>query len=508
MSDPLYLVGLEAENVKRVRLVRLDLDPEGGLTVVGGENEQGKSSLLDAIEQALGGAAAEDHEPLRRGAARGRTRLRLVAPDGAEIMVEKRYTPKGSSLHVTTGDGAPVRSPQALLDGFVGALSFDPLAFATMEPRKRAAALMALGGLDFADLDAQAAGAREARTLVGRDVRQLEALTAGDAPIPADTPRSEVSVVQLSAALERGLQAERALEDARRRATEAARALAAQAKERDGFALEIERLEELLATTRQKLDEAEATVEEATSAAEKAREAVEVALSQVPDLGPLRAQIQSAEATNALVRARKEREARRVSLDDARRSYDDLTREIDGAEEERRARIAAAAFPVPGLGFDAAGMVTLDGIPFEQASTGAKLRTSLAIGIALNPRLRLMIVREGSMLDRRNLALVAREATERGFRVLMERVGDGDEVSVVIEDGLVLEDRRIAAPEGSRGDPDGVKSERVPGSGEHGERAPGGGSASEPAAKPSREASSEAPAAEAAPEPVLFGAAE
>lgn len=106
------------------------------------------------------------------------------------------------------------------------------------------------------------------------------------------------------------------------------------------------------------------------------------------------------------------------------------------AAEEQTALLASAKFPVPGLAFDAEG-VTLDGIPFKQCSQGQALRVSVAIGLAANPKLKVLLVRDGSLLDAKGLQLLAEMAAAAEAQVFVERVGDGKECQVVIEDGHV-----------------------------------------------------------------------
>jgi len=103
---------------------------------------------------------------------------------------------------------------------------------------------------------------------------------------------------------------------------------------------------------------------------------------------------------------------------------------------QTKAQLAAAKFPVEGLSFDEAG-VLFNGIPFPQASAAEKLRVSVAMGIAMNPEFKVMLIRDGSLLDETNLATVAKMAAKSGAQVWIERVGKGKECQVIIEDGYV-----------------------------------------------------------------------
>ena len=57
---------LEIENVKRVKAVQLT-PAENGLMIIGGKNNQGKTSVLDAIAWALGGDRLKPSQAVREG---------------------------------------------------------------------------------------------------------------------------------------------------------------------------------------------------------------------------------------------------------------------------------------------------------------------------------------------------------------------------------------------------------------------------------------------------------
>jgi len=110
-------------------------------------------------------------------------------------------------------------------------------------------------------------------------------------------------------------------------------------------------------------------------------------------------------------------------------------------EEKREARIAmieSADFPIEGLSLDANG-VLYNGIPFEQASSAEQLRVSVAMGFAMNPNLKVILIRDGSLLDDTNLAMIREMAKEAEAQIWVERVGKDKQASVIIEDGMIKE---------------------------------------------------------------------
>ena len=147
--------------------------------------------------------------------------------------------------------------------------------------------------------------------------------------------------------------------------------------------------------------------------------------------------VESAESVNAKVRSNRARAdvARRLEL--KRAASKGLTENLAKVEAERAARLVATQFPIPGLGITDEG-VTFGGIPFEQASSSERLKVSVAIGLAANPKLRVLLIRNGNLLDTDSLAQLAEQIDAAGAQVWMEFVtSSADGMAVMIEDGHV-----------------------------------------------------------------------
>jgi hypothetical protein len=113
-------------------------------------------------------------------------------------------------------------------------------------------------------------------------------------------------------------------------------------------------------------------------------------------------------------------------------------------------KVESARLPVPGLGFSFDG-VTYKGVPFEQCSAAESLRVSAAIGFAMQPKLKLMLIYDGSLLDADSMEILANLAEEFDAQVLIERVEHGDEVGVRIVDGCNAADAPPVAAEQQNG---------------------------------------------------------
>jgi len=415
---------LEARNFKRLHAVELTFDG-AGLCVVGGANEAGKSSTLDALWAALGGQKAVPGVAVREGAKKGHATVQL---DNG-LTVKRTFTVSGGgSLKITDEEGRTHSSPQAILDAFVGTLSFDPLAFTRMTPAVQTQTLRDLTGLDFVDLDAERAEVYAERTGVNRSAKA--ARTRAEA-IPADpeAPKEEVRLTDLVSKIQALEERNRVLAG-RRREIETAQAAVRTAN------AEVARQWDIVRLAQEELTRAEVATTDA------AAEVLRLEATPIPDdedSALLRQRLETAEADNARVQRQQARAERLAEARKLETAADELTARLDAIDEEKAELLAAADMPVPGLGFDDSG-VTLKGLPFSQASGAQQLRTSLAMGAAAAPELRMLLVRDGSLLDGENLAEVRAFAEEHDLQILMERVGDGEECGVIIEGGRVRGD--------------------------------------------------------------------
>lgn len=410
------VVKLVAENYKRLSAVEIEPPRDASTVVIAGRNAQGKSSVIDAIWAALAGTAAakgtQTTRPIRDGEDKAR-----VTVDLGDIVVTRTWSGEKTALKVESKDGARYGSPQKMLDELIGRLSFDPLAFASLPPKAQQAELLQLVQLPFdaAELSARRASAFEDRTDIGRTVKQLQGQLDGFLAFPVDIPDEELSVAALVNDLRTAQQAHSSAQGARDAVEKcAARVEAAHRAVAEAQAQLVD-AQQRLANTQAHLDEIPA---------------------DLPDLDALEAQIQGAESINAQVREKQQRDRVAAQLADTKTEYDALTAKIAEFDAVKTAGLAAAEFPIPGLGFDDDG-VTYAGVPFAQASAAERLRVSVAMAMALNPKVRVIRITDGSLLDSENLALIEDMAADGGFQVWIERVDETGTVGVVIEDGSV-----------------------------------------------------------------------
>lgn len=417
MNKPLHILELRGENFKRIRAFRLQ--PNGApLVEIAGRNAQGKTSVIDLIWAVLGGKKASPAKPVREGAARAEGYVDL-----GELKVTRKWTAgsDSSTLYVETPDGVPVKSPQEVLNKLVGLLCFDPLEFTRQDPPVQARTLKQLAGLDFTAVDKERGEAYERRTAINREAVKLEGQIAG-LPI-VNAPDEEVALADLLKRHTDAMNAKAENERARR----AARDLADQADRARAAVAELEA----------KLTNAKAALGSLETKQEEAEEKLFGLVD--PDVEAIAAEMKTIDETNGRVRKKRERREVEAALKAKADDRAKLERVMADCDERKRTALNEAKFPILGLSVEG-DMVTFNDQPLEQASTSEKIRVSLAIGAALNPKLRVLLVREGSALDAEALAEVDRWAADNDMQVWLERVGaTATATGVIIEDGEIKE---------------------------------------------------------------------
>jgi len=415
--DHYTIVELQAQNLQRIKAVRIK--PDGTLVQITGRNDQGKSSIFDAIEMALEGGRAISAEPIRRGTDEGSVRLDL-----GELVVERTFSRREdgsakSEVKITKADGSRLGRPQEVLDTFFGKLTFDPLAFDRLDNKGKLEQLKALvPGVDFEAIARADKADRLSRTDVGREYDRWKAHAASivvadnvsDKPIDTEALRTTIEAARkYNAEIDTWSSRRQGAEEAIENKLDRAEKLRAEASE----------LEEEAAALQAKLDKAEP-------------------LPAKQDVAELERELEAAAMSNAQVEKRVAKTTASTKAKEYGVEYDRLTKQIESRLAAKAQAIARAKLPVAGVGFAEDDTITLDGFPFEQASTANRIKAAVELAMALNPKLRVICIREGSLLDKGMLTLIGKLAAERGYSVWLECVRDDRAVGFVIDDGELV----------------------------------------------------------------------
>jgi len=414
------IIKLESENIKRLKAVQIK--PDGSLIIIGGKNGAGKTSVLDSIQYALAGGDLIPSQPIRKGEKKA-----TIIVDLEDLKVTRIFTEKSSRLVVENKEGLVHRTPQSILDSLTGHLSFDPLEFVRMDTKKQLITLKDLVGLDFSSIDKERETIFNDRTIINRETKSLDARIK---ELPTyDVSNKEISIKDLSGELEKAMKINEGNNAKRIECNDLAKSIPIVTNDIQEIKNKITQFEQQLATRTANLESLKA---------QHAESQKEIASLADSDINEIKYKIGEAEKINVKIQSNQRLSELRSEHTKKLAEAVNLTKELDRIDKNKANLLASTKFPIDGLTFDENG-ITYNDIPFDQCSSAEQLRISVAIGMAMNPKLKILLIRDGSLLDDNNLSLVAKMAEEANAQVWLERVGEGKEISVVIEDGSIKE---------------------------------------------------------------------
>lgn len=423
MQD-LNILEFRAENFMKLKVVQIT--PTSNTVVLSGANEQGKSAILKAILVALAGkdSLKDIPEPIRKGSDKGEVTLDL-----GDYIVTRTFTQKDSYLTITNREGAKYGSPQKLLDELFNKNTIDPSEFLSLDEEKQYKQLKSLVKLDvdIDELEGFKKAAFDERTIVNREVKQLEArLNALSAPAD-DIPTEEIQAAEII-----------------KRINEATKVIAENNEQRELLKTkartfnQLKSVKEEIESKIKSLQDELLKINESLSTVQKEGKELQDKVAQLvdPDITQYNNELMTIENTNKKIR--QAIEYRRISNDLKLKQQESekLTSRIKEFDEKKQTVLRDAKFPVEGLSFGDDG-IFYNNIPFSQCSSEERLRVSLAIAMAQNPKLKVILLRDGSLFDSRNMKVIEDLAAENGYQVWIEKVDDSGKVGIVIEDGMV-----------------------------------------------------------------------
>lgn len=409
MTEPVKINELLIENVKRVKAVQFEPSADG-LTIIGGRNGQGKTSVLDAIAWALGGNNYKPSVPERDGA--------LVPPNlhielSNGLIVERKG--KNSTLKVTDPNGN--KSGQQLLNEFVSTLALDLPKFINGSDKDKADSLLKILGIGdvLAQLDVKENQLYAQRTEVGR-IADRKKKAADEMPMYPNVPKEPVSATELIKQQQEIL--------ARNGENEQKRQNAA-------------RYERMLAEAQIAFDEAKAALQKAEQDCLTARKSAEDLHDE--STAELEKNLAEIEALNIKIRANSTKEAAEVEANNLQQEYDGLTEQIESVREERNKLLDSAELPLPGLSVKD-GKLIYNNMPWDGMSGSDQLKVATAIVRKLNPQCGFVLMDKLEQMDLETLQEFGAWLKQEGLQVIATRVSTGDECSIIIEDGMVKGD--------------------------------------------------------------------
>lgn len=404
---------LEIENTKRVKAVKLE-PSANGLTVVGGKNEQGKTSVLDSIAWALGGNRFKPDAPHREGSSLDPT-LKVVLDNG--LVVERKG--KNSDLKVTDPTGK--KGGQGLLDSFVEELALNLPKFMESSNKEKANILLQIIGVgdQLAEFEEEEKKLYNDRLYVGRTADQKEKYAKEQMYYP-DMPKEPVSAAALISEQQEILakNGENALK--RQKVDEYQR-------QSDYLAAEIKRMEKELEDKRTQynvvLNDLSIARMNAVDLHDQSTDALEESIRNIDE-------------TNRKVRANLDKEKAEDDAREYRAKYDELTMSIEDIRKQRMDLLNGANMPLEGLSVED-GELTYKGYTWGNMSGSQQLRVATAIVRKLNPECGFVLLDKLEQMDIETMNEFGQWLEEQGLQAIATRVSTGDECSIIIEDGYV-----------------------------------------------------------------------
>ena len=407
---------LEIENVKRVKAVTIE-PTSNGLTILGGNNNQGKTSVLDAIAWALGGNKYKPSKPARDGSMNPPT-LRLELSNG--LIVERKG--KNSDLKVTDPSGQ--KAGQQLLDSFVEELALNLPKFIESSAKDKANTLLQIIGVGekLWELDRKEEQLYNERRTIGQIADQKKKYAAEQPQYP-EAPNELVSIADLIHEQQEILA--RNGENAKKR------------QNRENIVNSLHLSEARLKQLKEQLAQEEATHESLMSDYIAANKSIEDLVDESTD--EIENSIANIEEINRKVRANLDKEKAEEDAKQYGSQYDKLTKEIQDVRDERTSLLDSADLPLSGLSVED-GELVFEGQKWDNMSGSQQLRVATAIVRKLKPECGFVLLDKLEQMDIPTLNEFGKWLESEGLQAIATRVSSGEECQIIIEDGYVVSD--------------------------------------------------------------------
>lgn len=418
---------LEIENVKRVKAVKIE-PTASGLTIVGGKNNQGKTSVLDSIAWALGGNSFKPSEATREGSVIP-PNIHLVMSNG--LVVERKG--KNSDLKVIDPNGQ--KGGQQLLNEFVEQLALDLPKFMQSTSKEKANTLLQIIGVgeQLYELEQKEKEVYNQRHAIGQ-IADQKTKFAKEQPYYPDAPKEPVSASELIRQQQEILA--RNGENQRKRDQ-----IELLKIKRDQFEQKINDLTNKITSLREQIAALEEARKEAQISLNGLIESIEIGTKTIAELqdestAELEANIQNIETINIKVRANLDKDKAETDAQDYTDQYNTLTVQLEKVRQAKIDLLKGADLPLPGLSV-VDGELTYQGHKWDNISGSDQLKVAVAIVRKLNPKCGFVLMDKLEQMDLDTLTEFGTWLEQEGLQAIATRVSTGDECSIIIEDGYV-----------------------------------------------------------------------
>jgi len=396
---------LRVTNLQKVK--HIEIEPKDNVIVIAGRNESGKTSVLKAILWAMTGKTGMKgvNKPIREGEEEAEVVLEI------DNFIVSRYWKNNKTSKLTIVDknvGIIPKSPQSVLDSFIGKLAFDPLEFSQLDSREQRDLLFEALGLKkiLKKIDEKRNFFYEKRGVINKDIKTFEGQLKGLKQPKKDLPKKIISISDLSKKLEKSKEFNYEL---------------------DLYKNKIKENLEAIKNLKFELKNRETDIK--------------ILKEKVKGLKPLntvllREDIENAEKLNTEIReAEKYIQIEKYKIEKEAESKK-LTKDITDLDKNKLKLLKEKEMPIKGLTIDEVE-VSYKNIPFNQLSSSEQLKVSMAMAMAMNPKLRVIRITDGSLLDDDNMKVIEDMASKFDYQIWLERVAVDEFADIVLVDGEI-----------------------------------------------------------------------
>lgn len=420
------ITGLKLENVKRIKLVEIQ-PAENGLTIIGGNNGEGKTSVLDGIAYALGG---ESFRPSALTNGDGNAYIRV---DIGDYTVERKG--KNAELRITDRNG--MKGGQKMLNEIVGKFALDLSKFMNANDQEKTKLLLKM----FPELETmldeykrESEQLRGKRTDINRDIVRMQA-QYDMMPFHSDVPEAEIQVSDLIEQLNAESQKEKVLEEKRRNAEAISCNLKAMEEQYNSMTDTLESLRSQIKTLEANI---QANVTSAKQMLEQKRIlAEEIENAPASRRAEITEQINHASAINDKILQNRNRKSALANLEALRKESETLTSNIDEIESRRKATLQKADLPLPELSITDEGELLYHNQKWDCMSGAERLKVATAICMEAKPECGFVLIDGLEAMDGKTLDEFSRFLAEKNMQGIGTIVGENERATIILEDGRV-----------------------------------------------------------------------
>ncbi|NLC40583.1 MAG: AAA family ATPase [Clostridiaceae bacterium] len=416
---------LELENVKRVRAVKLE-PSANGLTVIGGNNDEGKTSVLDSIAWALGGNRFKPDSPQNKDSVIP-PRMRLELSNG--LVVERKG--KNSDLYVTDPSGE--KAGQTLLDSFVEVLAIDLPRFMNANNKEKAETLLQIIGVgeELEKLDREEQSLYNKRHTLGQIAEQKDKFAKEQAYYP-DAPEEYISASELIKEQQEIL-ARNGMNQKHR-------------EEKDRLEVQLNRINDDITSIKAEIKRLEEHLTEKSKSKQELLNKLKEATKTVEQLqdestAEIEESIENIEEINIKVRANIDKANAKSEAEKYKAEYEELTEKIEAVRQAKRDLLEGADMPLPELSVQD-GELTYKGFTWDGMSGSDQLKVATAIVKSLKPDCGFVLLDKLEQFDSTKLQEFGEWLEQEGMQAIATRVSTGEECQIIISDGLVVKENK------------------------------------------------------------------